>query len=296
MRLSPQTARQVCVQTSSKLVIAGSIVDAGNGFRIELEAIECESGRTIATAAAEARSRDRVVHVLGVAAVDLRAKLGEPEASVARFNKPLEAAASASPDALGMLLEGYKRNLVFDLRGAVANYQRALELDPNLAAALTALAAVQNGLGDEASSIAAITRAYELRDRLTDPVRSQAEGLYYDIVTGEREKQCVVLSQLLLRFPDDFIAHTNFGRCLRFLGQQDRALVQAREASRLYPSPFSYQALLCLEIVTDRLDEADATVAEAAAQKFDIALLRTYRALLAFLQQAPTIRCFTREH
>jgi serine/threonine protein kinase len=285
MKLSPQTARQVCVQTSSKLVLAGSIVEAGNGFGIELEAIECQSGRIIATASGEARSRAQVVHALGLSAANLRAKLGEPEASVAKFNKPLEAAASASPEALAMLLEGYKRNLAYDLRGAVSNYQRALDLDPNLAAALTALAAAQEVLDDEASSIAAITKAYELRDRLTDPVRSQAEGLYYHIVTGEREKECAVLSESVRRFPDDFIAHTNFRGCLQSVGQQDRALAEARESSRLYPSPFSYGQVISLEILTDRLDEAEAKIAEADAQKFDSLRLRYDRALLAFLQR-----------
>jgi len=265
MKLSPQAALQVGVETA----ISGSIVEAGNGLGIKIPAIECQSGRMIATASVEARSRTQVVHALGLAAVDLRAKLGEPAASIARFNKPLDAAATASPDALEMLLEGYKRNLVLDLRGAVSGYQRALDLDPNLAAALTALAAVQNYLGEDASSISAITRAYELRHRFTEPVRAQAESLYYDIVTGEREKQCAVLSQLLQRFPDDYIAHNNFGRCLQLSGQQDRALAEAREASRLYPSAFSYGTLTFREILTGRLNEAEDMLAAADAQHFD---------------------------
>ena len=284
-KLSPQTARPVCVQAGGKLVIAGSIAEAGNGFGIELQAIECQSGRIIATASAEARSRTQVVHALGLAAVDLRAKLGEPEASIARFNKPLDTAASASPEALEMLLEGYKRNLFSDLRGAVSNYQRALELDPDLGSALTSFAATQDNLGDQASAIPAATRAYELRDRFTDTVRAHSEELYYDIVTGEREKQCAVLSQFLLRFPDDFIAHSNFARCLRQIGQQDRALSEAHDASRLYPSPFSYANVISDELLTDRLDEADATLAAAAAQQFDSVMLRENRAMLAFLQR-----------
>jgi eukaryotic-like serine/threonine-protein kinase len=284
MRLSPQTARQVCGHTSSKLVIAGSIVEAGNGFGIQLQAIDCQSGKAIATASGEARSRAQVVHALGLQAVELRAKLGEPKASIARFNKPLDAAASASPEALEMLLEGYTRNVVSDLRGAVSSYRRALDLDPDLAAALTSIAAAQTALGDDASSVTAITKAYHLRDRLTDPVRSHAESLYYHIVTGEREKECAVLSKSVQRFPDDFIAHTNLLVCLLSIGQLDRALAEARESGRLYPSPFSYHSVVVLEIVTDRLYEAATKLAEADAQNFDSVHLRYDRALLAFLQ------------
>lgn len=284
MRLSPQTARQVCARTSSTLVIAGSIVEAGNGFGIQLQAIDCQSGRTVATASGDARSRAQVVHALGLRAVELRAKLGEPKASIARFNKPLEAAASDSPEALEILLDGYKRNLISDFRGAVSSYRRALDLDPNLGAALAALAAAQEFLGDDASSVAAITKAYDLRDRLTDPVRFHAESLYYHIVTGEREKECAVLSKSVQRFPDDFIAHNNFYVCLASVGQLDRALAEARESARLYPGPFSYRSLIVAEILTDRLGEAEAGLAEADSQKFDSVPLRYSRAVLAFLQ------------
>ena len=284
MQLQPQTARQVCVQTGSKLVVAGSIVEAGNGFRIELQAIECQSGPTIATASGEARTRTQVVHVLGLTAVELRSKLGEPAASITKFNKPLETAASASPEALQMLLEGYKQHLRQDLRGAASSYQRALELDPNLGAALTALAAAQEGMRDHVSALATITKAYGLRGRLTDPVRSQAESLYYSIATGETDKECAVLAQSVRRFPDDFVAHTNFKVCLQVTGHQDSALAEARESFRLYPSAFSYQEAIYLDILTDRLDEAEAKINEAEAQKFDGWRLHYDHALLAFLQ------------
>jgi tetratricopeptide (TPR) repeat protein len=74
------------------------------------------------------------------------------------------------------------------------------------------------------------------------------------------------------------------GICLYQIGQLDRALAEAREASRLYPSPHSYAGLITLELLTDRLDEAEAKLAEADAQKFDNAFLRYRRATLAFLR------------
>ncbi len=284
MKLSPEAARQVCVQTGSKLAITGSIVEAGNGFGLKLQAIECESGRTIAAVLGEAPSRAQVVRTVGLETVELRSKLGESAASVARFNKPLETATSSSPEALQMLLEGHKRHLASDYRGAVSNYQRALDLDPNLAEALTVLGAAQNALDDDGGGAAAIQKAYELRDRLTDPARFEAESLYYYIVTGEKEKEGAVLSQFIQRFPDNFIAHTNLSLCLYRVGQLDRALAEAREASRLYPSPVSYANVTSLDLLTDRLDEAEAKFAEADAQKFDNVFLRRYRARLAFLR------------
>ena len=284
MELSPQTARQVCIHTASQLVIAGTLAEAGNGFKIELQALECRSGRTLAAASAEASSRSQVVHALGLVAAKLRVKLGEPEASITQFNKPLEQAASASPEALELLLEGYKRSLAADFSGAASDYQRAVDLDPNFAAALSALGTAEQGLGQDTSSTTAVTRAYQLRNRLTDPGRLEAESLYDELVTGDFENACAVLSQVMRRFPDDFIAHNNLRLCLESIGQLDGALAEAREAARLYPSAFSYNALVILEISTGRLDEANAKLAEADGQEFDNTDLRERRATLAFLQ------------
>jgi eukaryotic-like serine/threonine-protein kinase len=283
MRLSPQTARQVCVQTSSKLAITAFIREVGNGFGIELQAIECQSGRTIAKASKEAPSRSQIVHTLGIVAAALRADLGEPVASVTTFNKPLEQASSASPEALEMLLEGYKRNLVSDYRGAASNYQAALNLDPDLAAALMSLAALQDLWSDEKSAGASATRAYALRDRLTNPVRLHAESLYYDIATGEREKKCAILSESLRRFPNDFTSMTNLKACLLAIGQLDRALAETHDAVRLYPSPFSYEQEILVALLSDHFGEAEAAFAQTDALKFDSRGLRYDRGRLAFL-------------
>src|SRR5258708_10131180 len=50
VKVTQEIARQVCLRTNSKLVIASSIADAGNHFRIELNALSCKDGHVIARA------------------------------------------------------------------------------------------------------------------------------------------------------------------------------------------------------------------------------------------------------
>ena len=284
-KVTPEIAREVCLRTNSKMVVAASIADAGNGLRIELKGIDCQSGVTVARARQDAPSRNEVVRVLGISAAQLRDKLGEPAASIAKFNKPLEQATSPSLEALQLLTEGYRHHLAGDFRGALPFYKRATELDSDFALAYAALGSVY-GFGTEpALPVAAETTAYKLRTRLTERTRFHAEDLYYEVVTGEQDKACAVLSQWVQTFPDDFIAHSNFAACLLRLGQLDRSLAEAREAARLLPSPWSYNAVIFRSIVTDRLEEAKATFDEAAARKFDAPPMHVTRALLAFLQK-----------
>ena len=89
-KLTAEVARQVCLNTNSKLVISQSIGDAGNGYHLQMRALDCGSGATLAKEQADIGQRNEVVHELGVTAARLRAKLGEPADSLARFNPPLE--------------------------------------------------------------------------------------------------------------------------------------------------------------------------------------------------------------
>jgi tetratricopeptide (TPR) repeat protein len=69
------------------------------------------------------------------------------------------------------------------------------------------------------------------------------------------------------------------------LGQPDRSLAEAREAARLLPSPWSYNAVIFGNILTDRLDDAKAAFDDSAVRKFDAPPMHVTRALLAFLEK-----------
>jgi eukaryotic-like serine/threonine-protein kinase len=132
-KLTPEAARQVCGKTNSKLVISQSIGDAGNGYYLQMRALDCASGATLAKEQADIGKRNAVVHELGVTVARLRAKLGEPADSLARFNQPLEKALSSSLEALQAATQGLKLSHAGDAEAALKLYQRAVELDPNLA-------------------------------------------------------------------------------------------------------------------------------------------------------------------
>jgi tetratricopeptide (TPR) repeat protein len=267
------------------MMITSSIADAGNRFRIEVNAVACRSGNTIARVREEVARRNEIVRVLGVSAAELRGKLGEPAASVAKFNKPLEQATSPSPEAVQHLAEGYKRHLALDVRGAIQDYQRAIESDPDFGLAYAALGAAHGVLNEFALAAADEKKAYELRTRMTDVTRLQTEYLYYDTVTGEQEKAYPVLLQWVQTFPRDVNGRNNFSRWLSLLGQPDRAEDEAREAARLLPTPWSYRGWMFISILADHLEEAKDIFNEAQQRKFDTPDMREDRVLLAFLQK-----------
>jgi eukaryotic-like serine/threonine-protein kinase len=281
-KLTPEVARQVCLHTNSKLVISQSIGDAGNGYHLQMRALDCGSGATVAKEQADIGKRNDVVHELGVTAARLRAKLGEPADSLARFNQPLENAVSSSLEALQAGTQGLERSLAGDAEGALKHYERAVELDPNFALAYLRMGAAYLFLGNTELSQASYTRAYQLRDRLTEKDRLGAEVSYYSNVNGDWEKEYSSVLRFLEIFPRDVFAHVNLREAFIHLGQPDRGADEAAEVARMRPSAYYFGSAIQSIRFASRFNEAKSWLAKADALKFDNSLIRRERLIVAF--------------
>jgi len=283
-RMTPEIARQVCSKTNSKMVISDSIADAGNRYHLEIRAFDCGSGATLAEEGTDISARNQVVHELGAIAVRLRRKLGESVESLARFNQPLEKATSASLEALQTGAEGTKLFLAGNPEAALPLYQRGIELDPDLALTYEGIGMANGVLAHYDLMVTAVTRAYQLRDRMTEKDRLNAEYLYYSGVTGELDKAYSVLLRSLGLFPRDVFFHTNLAHTLHKLGQPNRAADLEDETARLAPSSLYFSWAARDSITASRFNEARSWLAQAEALKFDNPEMRIQRLRLAFIE------------
>jgi eukaryotic-like serine/threonine-protein kinase len=283
-KITPDIARQICRKTNSKMVITDSIADAGNRYHLEVRALDCGSGATLAEEGTDISARNQIVHELGATAVHLRRKLGEPAESLARFNQPLEKATSASLEALQIGAEGTKLFLAGNPQAALPLYQRAIELAPDLALTYEGIGVANKILGHYGLMAASFTRAYQLRDRMTEKDRVNIDFLYYTRVTGELDKAYSVLLRSLELFPRDVFFHTNLAETLLELGQPKRAADLQDETARLEPSSLYFSWAARENITASRFNEARSWLAQAEALKFDGLELRIQRLKLAFIE------------
>ena len=281
-KITPEIARQICRKTNTRMVISDSIADAGNRYRLEMRALDCGSGATLAEEQENINSRNEVVHELGVTAVRLRSKLREPSDSLARFNQPLEKALSPSLEALQAATQGAKLYLAGDAEGALKLNQRAVELDPNFALMYWRMGAAYLFLGNTELSAASYMRSYQLRDRLTERDRLNNEIDYYGRVTGDWEKEYSSVLRFLEIFPRDVLAHANLRAAFVHLGQPDRAADEAAETARLRPSSYYFGSAIQSIRFASRFSEAKSWLAEADALKLDNSLIRRERLIVAF--------------
>jgi hypothetical protein len=114
----------------------------GSHYLIELNAVACSTGETLAREQGEATSKEDVLKALSRASSSLRTKLGESLPSVQRFDVPIEATTS-SLEALKNYSMGFRRG---GDALSIPFFKRAIELDPNFPMAYAGLAVAYGNL------------------------------------------------------------------------------------------------------------------------------------------------------
>jgi eukaryotic-like serine/threonine-protein kinase len=285
-QLTPKIARDLCQRVGSVAVINGSIASLGRQYVLDLKAVECRTGDSLAEEQVTADSKEQVLKSLAQAATKLRRKLGESLSSVQRFDTPIEQATTPSLEALQAYSLGMKLLIgKSDFNAASPLFQRAIDLDPNFAAAYSGLVLTYLNLVETDLASKAAEKAYELRSGVSEAEKFLIEANYYQFVSGDLEKArqtCQVWSQT---YPRDHSPRGFRMGIYAGLGQHDRALEEAQANLGLDPtSALGYGGLALSYLNLGRFNEARATAAEALARNLDSPFLRDSLYELAFLE------------
>src|SRR6516162_514008 len=269
-RVTPELARELCQRAGSKAILLGSISSIGRHYVIELQAKNCENGEPIAEEQKEANSREDVLAKRQDAGVSMRNKLGESLASIDKYHVPLEQATTSSLEALQAYSAALKIRQSRGDNEAFPLLKQAVALDSNFAMAHAVLAAVYSNLDDAAMASEHAKQAFALRDRVTERERFYVDSSYYNMATGELEKELEVYEQWRLAYPRDPSPLHKLAYCEGFLGRYERAAAEYDEALKLEPNDVvNYIDLASTYIVLNRLDDARNVLDELQARKLE---------------------------
>jgi serine/threonine protein kinase len=269
-RVTSELAREICERLGSKALIAGSISGLGNHFAVNLNAVNCRTGESLARAETEAQSKENVLVALGNAATSLRDKLGESRTSMQNFDKPLEEVTTGSLEALQSYTRGEELRAHGKDAESIPLYKHAVELDPNFAMAYAKLGILLTEQGESEASQAYCKKAFELRERASQREKFYISLRYYDTFTGEIEK-AVETSQLWAQtYPRDDYPHINLAAYYRGIGRFEDTIREAQETLALESTQvMPYGSLAYAYADLDRFDEARTMIAQAQSRGMD---------------------------
>jgi tetratricopeptide (TPR) repeat protein len=284
-RLTKDVAREICQRVGSKAVLGGSIAQIGSRFHLTLNAVNCATADSLASAEAQASDKDHVLDALGKIASEIRGRLGESLSSIQKLDTPIQEATTASLEALKAYSLGMK---TFSTKGeveAIPFFKQAIEIDPNFAVAYMVLGACYSNLGQESLSAENMTKAYELRQRVSEREKNLLSAAYNLGVTGDLEKITQICGLLAQTYPGDEGTFSCLGNVYMMKGQWERALPANLEALRLLPTDGIDTANLAANYVAlDRLDDAKAMLDQASMRKLDYPGLHINAYFLAFVR------------
>ncbi|MBA3298068.1 MAG: protein kinase, partial [Acidobacteria bacterium] len=282
--LTERIGREICQRRGVKALLTGSIANIGSRYVVTLSAMNAATGETLGSTQREAASRESVLQALGSAASDIRSRLGESLASVARFDAPVEEATTASIEALKAFSQGNDVRAQGREREALPFYDRAVQIDPNFAMAYARMSVIQYNIGDMSQSAANAARAYDLRDRVSERERLYITGRH-QTMSGDRTGLRKTYELWKETYPRDTAPRNNLSVLFSQTGDHEASVQEALDANRLDPAmPFPYANLCYGFVALNRPAEAKATVERGIKVVPAYGGLRACQFIVAYLE------------
>ncbi len=272
-----ELAREVAVRGGIKAIVEGEVGSAGSGYILVATIRSTESGTTLATFRRTAAGPDEVIPAIDGLSQDIREKAGESLRSI-KAEEPLQDVTTASLDALRKFTQAEDLEERGDHARAKALLQEAIELDPEFAMAWRKLAVViREAGGTRDEEMAAATRAFDLRHRLTERERYQAIAYYHQVVTLDVQERVRAYRSILDRYPDDRSALNNLSIVYSELTQWEEAVALLKRAvGGPGTSASAYTNLVSYQSLSADFPSAEEALADVKARYPDRALWNTF--------------------
>jgi serine/threonine protein kinase/tetratricopeptide (TPR) repeat protein len=233
--ITAEVGREVCQRAGAKALLGGSIAMLGSSYVLTLNAQDCVEGKVIAEEQVQAASKETVLAAMGTAVSAFREKLGESLASIQRYDAKIEEATTPSLEALKAYSQGLRTRRTTGDFDSVPFFRRAIDLDPEFALAYARLGTVYSNLGQADESRKMTTRAYELRDKVSEVERHYIDARYFTTAQPDVQKALDTYKVWLATYPNDYTALTNSALLHKQQGDRAEAIRKLELATQVAP-------------------------------------------------------------
>jgi serine/threonine protein kinase/Tfp pilus assembly protein PilF len=233
--VTSESGREVCQRTGATALLGGTIAMLGSSYVVTLNAQDCVGGKVIAEEQAQAATKESVLSAMGTAVTAFREKLGESLASIQRYDSKIEEATTTSLEALKAYSQGLRTRRTTGDFDSVPLFRRAIDLDPDFALAYARLGTVYSNLNQQDEAKNMTTRAFELREKVSEVERLYIEARYYSTVTNDLQKAIDTYNVWLATYPNDYTALVNSALLHKNRGERDEAIRKLELASKVAP-------------------------------------------------------------
>jgi Tfp pilus assembly protein PilF/predicted Ser/Thr protein kinase len=273
-RLTPEIAQQLCERTGGAAILEGSIANVGNEYVLGLRARNCSTGGVLDQEQIQAARREDVLNSLSQIARKFRTRVGESLATVEQHSTPLAEATTPSLEALKAYTTALKGILHGGTTADIPLFRRAVEIDPQFATAWAHLGFAYSTFGRSVLAAESTTKAWKLRDRVSQSERFFIDFLYERQVTGNLEKAYQTLELWHQTYPREEETPSPRGLLggisTQGTGRFERAIEASQKLIAANPDgPIGYDSLASSLFFLDRFPEAESALQQAYERKLE---------------------------
>jgi len=221
--LTGELAYEIAEREGIPAIVTGKVGRAGGGYVLTARLSATGSGDVLVSHRETARDATRLLAAIDGLADHMRERIGDPLGSIAK-SPPLAHVTTSNLEALRVFSEA-RRLTEADVQRRVTLLEEAIRLDSTFAMAWYALGIALGNYGVEPGRVMqARTRAFELRDRLTEAERNAVATQYYMGVTKEPRQAIPYLEATIEADPTRAAPVNNLAEAYRDLGDLETAL------------------------------------------------------------------------
>ncbi|MEO7135248.1 MAG: protein kinase family protein, partial [Vicinamibacterales bacterium] len=236
-RIDENAALLVARREDIKLILAGSITSAGSGYSLNVRAVNptAEAGKSeIASASAQAATKDEVLAAVASLAADLRLELGDTDDEIAKT----AAADSFTTNSLEALQAyGVAQQLQATGRrtDALEAFTRAIGHDPKFGLAYSGAAVTANALGRTPEAQQHWKTMLTHLERMSEREKYRALGAYYLGAVRNYAQAIDTYKLLVTKYPSDRYGRSNLALSYFWSLDMQKALEEGKQALDLDP-------------------------------------------------------------
>ena len=232
-RLDEEVARLMAQRDGINFVVRGEVASKSKGYLLSAGLLDPVSGTPVWARDVGADSKTEVLGAVTMLADGMRRALGDTTSEAARIAEA-ETFTSSSLEAAHAYATGQGALYDGNANEAIAHYEHAIRLDPDLGRAYAGIAVARHALGQSDEAEKYFKLAMARHDRMTERERFRTRSAYY-LFTRNVDKAIEELSALVKAYPADSAGLANLALARFYQRDMRGALEDGRRAVAMYP-------------------------------------------------------------